>query len=168
MHYGVTGFLIAKDILHLILPDSKKTEMKPTFNFCQCSYSLTAWIPAVVVYSYSATVHTVGECVWTHYLAVTEKEERGGALSLSAVQQQEVWLQYSALQIALQVSSHLHTFVSARKAFWSIQVLSFLRLITKVWKPTQVTLQFQDYHTSICSSELFLRYSPSIIISLSK
>lgn len=71
----------------------------------------------MVVYSNSASVHTVGECVWTHYLAVTEKEERGGALSLSAVQQQEVWLQYSALQIALQVSSRLHTFVSARKAF---------------------------------------------------
>lgn len=71
----------------------------------------------MVVYSYSATVHAVGECVWTHYLAVTEKEEHGGARSLSAVQQQEVWLQYSALQIALQVSNHLHTFVSELKAF---------------------------------------------------
>ncbi|XP_011604187.2 kell blood group glycoprotein isoform X1 [Takifugu rubripes] len=75
MHYGIMGFLIAKDILHLILPD---------------------------IYSYSATVHAVGECVWTHYLAVTEKEEHDGALSLSPVQLQEVWLQYSALQIALQ------------------------------------------------------------------
>ncbi|TWW79056.1 Endothelin-converting enzyme 2 [Takifugu flavidus] len=50
----------------------------------------------------SATVHAVGKCVWTHYLAVTEKEEHDGALSLSPVQLQEVWLQYSALQIALQ------------------------------------------------------------------
>lgn len=65
----------------------------------------------MLVYSYSATVHAVGQCVWTHYLAVTEKEEHGGALALSPVQLQEVWLQYSALQIALQVSSHLHTFV---------------------------------------------------------
>lgn len=64
----------------------------------------------MVVYSYSATVHAVGECVWTHYLAVTEKEHVG-ALSLSAMQLQEVWLQYSSLQIALQVSSHLHTAV---------------------------------------------------------
>lgn len=53
----------------------------------------------------------MGECVWTHYLAVTERGERGGALPLSAVQLQELWLQYSALQIALQVSSHLHTFI---------------------------------------------------------
>lgn len=65
----------------------------------------------MLVYSYSTTVHAVGECVWTHYLAVTEKEEHDGALSLSPVQLQEVWLQYSALQIALQVSGHLHTFV---------------------------------------------------------
>lgn len=49
----------------------------------------------------------VGECVWTHYLTVTEKEGRAAASPLSAAQQQEVWVQYSALQIALQVSSHL-------------------------------------------------------------
>lgn len=67
----------------------------------------------MVVDSYSATVQAVGDCVWTHYLAVREKEGRGGALPLSVVQRQEVWLQYSALQIALQVSSHLHTFVFA-------------------------------------------------------
>lgn len=65
----------------------------------------------MVVYSYSSTVHAVGECVWTHYLAVTEKEEHVGPLSLSAAQLQEVWLQYSSLQIALQVSSHLHMVV---------------------------------------------------------
>lgn len=40
MHYGIMGFLIAKDILHLILPDSKKTEMKPTFRFCEVIYFL--------------------------------------------------------------------------------------------------------------------------------
>lgn len=87
---------------------------------------VTHWLhnrpPAVVVYSSSATVQAVGECVWTHYLAVTQKEESGGVLSLSAVQQQEVWLQFSALQIALQVSSRLHTFTSEHKAFWSTQV----------------------------------------------
>lgn len=52
-------------------------------------------------------MRAVGECVWTRYLSVTGKEGRGGAMSLSAVQLQEVWVQYSALQIALQVSSHL-------------------------------------------------------------
>ncbi|KAL7394308.1 hypothetical protein ABVT39_023942 [Epinephelus coioides] len=75
MNYGVIGFLIAKDVLHLLLPD---------------------------IYSQSETVHAVGECVWAHYLTVTEKAGRGGVFSLSAAQQQEVWVQYSALQIALQ------------------------------------------------------------------
>ncbi|XP_032374531.1 kell blood group glycoprotein isoform X2 [Etheostoma spectabile] len=75
MNYGVIGFLLAKDILHLILPD---------------------------IYSQSETVHAVGECVWAHYLTVTERAGRGGAFSLSAAQKQEVWVQYSALQIALQ------------------------------------------------------------------
>lgn len=65
-----------------------------------------------VVYSQSETVHAVGECVWAHYLTVTEKAGRDGASSLSAAQRQEVWVQYSALQIALQVSSHLQALVS--------------------------------------------------------
>ncbi|XP_038567084.1 kell blood group glycoprotein [Micropterus salmoides] len=75
MNYGVMGFLIAKDLLHLILPD---------------------------IYAQSETVHSVGECVWAHYLTVTEKTGRDGVSSLSASQLQEVWVQYSALQIALQ------------------------------------------------------------------
>ncbi|KAM9852245.1 kell blood group glycoprotein [Aulostomus maculatus] len=75
MNYGVTGFLIAKDILHLLLPQ---------------------------IHSQSETVYDVAECVWAHYLTVTEKAGRGGTKSLSAVQQQEVWVQYSALQTALQ------------------------------------------------------------------
>ena len=57
-------------------------------------------------------MHAVGECVWAHYLTVTEKAGRGGVFSLSAAQQQEVWVQYSALQIALQVSGHLQASVS--------------------------------------------------------
>ncbi|XP_076593183.1 kell blood group glycoprotein isoform X2 [Chaetodon auriga] len=85
MNYGAVGFLMAKDLLHLILPE---------------------------IYSQTEAVHAVGECVWAHYLAVAEKAGRGGAFSLSAAQQQEVWVQYSALQIALQVSSHFHALVS--------------------------------------------------------
>lgn len=57
-------------------------------------------------------MYAVGECVWAHYLAVTQKTGRGRAFSLSAAQQQEVWVQYSALQIALQVSRHLQALVS--------------------------------------------------------
>ncbi|XP_047454430.1 kell blood group glycoprotein [Mugil cephalus] len=75
MNFGAAGFLIAKDILHLLVPE---------------------------IYSHSETVRAVGECVWAHYLTVNEKAGRGGAFSLSAAQQQEVWVQYSALQVALQ------------------------------------------------------------------
>lgn len=57
-------------------------------------------------------MHAVGECVWAHYLAVTERAGRGGAFSLSAAQRQEVWVQLSALQIALQVSCLFQASVS--------------------------------------------------------
>ncbi|TMS10518.1 Endothelin-converting enzyme 2 [Larimichthys crocea] len=49
MNYGVMGFLIAKDILHLILPD---------------------------IYSQTETVRAVGKCVWAHYLTVTGKSRQ--------------------------------------------------------------------------------------------
>ncbi|CAN9513712.1 unnamed protein product [Ophioblennius macclurei] len=75
MNYGATGFLIAKDIVHLLLPE---------------------------IFSHSETVRAVGKCVWAHYLTATEKAGRSSASSLSAAQQQEVWLQYFALQVALQ------------------------------------------------------------------
>lgn len=73
-NYGVIGFLIAKDILHLLLPD---------------------------IHAQSETVQVVADCVWTHYLSATDKSIMGDR-SLSTAQQQEVWVQYSALQIALQ------------------------------------------------------------------
>ncbi|XP_044064830.1 kell blood group glycoprotein isoform X2 [Siniperca chuatsi] len=98
MNYGAMGFLIAKDILHLILPD---------------------------IYSQSETVHAVGECVWAHYLTVTEKAGRGGVFSLSAAQQQEVWVQYSALQIALQA---YHQSLKNHPSDTSISGLSHTRL----------------------------------------
>lgn len=35
MNYGVIGFLIAKDILHLILPDSKRANISaPSYEHC--------------------------------------------------------------------------------------------------------------------------------------
>ncbi|KAK1894781.1 Kell blood group glycoprotein [Dissostichus eleginoides] len=49
MNYGVMGFLLAKDILHLILPD---------------------------ISSQSDTVLAVGECVWGHYLTAYRQSLR--------------------------------------------------------------------------------------------
>lgn len=75
MNYGAVGFLVAKDIFHLFLPE---------------------------IHSHNKTMHAVGECVWAHYLNATEKSGRAGAFVLSAAQREEVWLQYSAMQVALQ------------------------------------------------------------------
>ncbi|CAJ1062489.1 kell blood group glycoprotein [Xyrichtys novacula] len=97
MNYGMLGFLMAKDILHMLLPD---------------------------IHSHSEMVHTVGECVWAHYLTVAENAERG-VFSLSAVQQQEVWVQYSALQIALQA---YHQSLAKHPKDTSISGLSHTRL----------------------------------------
>lgn len=67
----------------------------------------------VAVYTHNEKVHAVGECVWAHYLSATEKAGRGGAPPLSVEQQQEVWVQYSALQVALQVNSFPQTLCCA-------------------------------------------------------
>ncbi|XP_008296404.1 kell blood group glycoprotein isoform X2 [Stegastes partitus] len=102
MNYGATGFLLAKDILHLLLPN---------------------------ISSHSESVSSVGSCVWTLYQSVSEAAGRRAASSLSPAQQQELWLQYSALQVALQAyqqslqqrpgdsslsgRSHAHLFLTA-------------------------------------------------------
>ena len=45
----------------------------------------------------------MAECVWAHYLSTTGRAGGGNATVLSAVQRREIWLQYSALQVAFQV-----------------------------------------------------------------
>ncbi|KAK0147439.1 Kell blood group glycoprotein [Merluccius polli] len=75
MNYGVLGIFIAKDIFHLLLQDN---------------------------YSLSEAVRATVECVWAHYLVATGKSGGGNATALSAAQQREIWLQYSALHVAFQ------------------------------------------------------------------
>ncbi|KAK9513969.1 hypothetical protein VZT92_027462 [Zoarces viviparus] len=127
MNYGVMGFLIAKDILHLILPD---------------------------VYSQSEMVHAVGECVWAHYLTVTEKAGRGGVFSLSAAQQQELWVQYSALQIALQA---YHQSLKNHPNDTSISGLSHTRLFLTSF--SQVNCDSDPYSK-------FMPLEPSFLITV--
>ncbi|KAM9310300.1 kell blood group glycoprotein [Pholidichthys leucotaenia] len=98
MSYGASGFLIAKDIFHLLLPD---------------------------IHSQSKTVQAVGECVWAHYLSVTEKAGAAEGFSLSKVQQQEVWVQYSALQVAMKA---YHKSLNEQPADTSLAGLSHTRL----------------------------------------
>ncbi|XP_040900112.1 kell blood group glycoprotein [Toxotes jaculatrix] len=128
VNYGGIGFLIAKDILHLLLPSD--------------------------IYSQSETVHAVGECVWAHYLTVTEKASRGGAFSLSAAQQQEVWVQYSALQIALQA---YHQSLKNRPGDTSISGVSHTRLFLSSF--SQVNCDFDPYHE-------FMPLEPSFLITV--
>ncbi|XP_054477567.1 kell blood group glycoprotein isoform X2 [Anoplopoma fimbria] len=124
MNYGVMGFLMAKDILHLILPD---------------------------VYSQSETVHAVGECVWAHYLTVTEKTGRG---TLSAAQQQEVWVQYSALQIALQA---YHQSLKSNPSDTSISGLSDTPLFLT---------SFSQVHCDSDPYSEFMPLEPSFLITV--
>ena len=60
--------------------------------------------PCALVHSQSVSPRSIAECVRYQYLSMTEGPGREGAFSLSPAQQQEMWVQYSALQIALQVS----------------------------------------------------------------
>ncbi|XP_060777975.1 kell blood group glycoprotein homolog isoform X2 [Neoarius graeffei] len=69
LNYGMLGTLLAKDLLHLLLPD---------------------------ILSQSETAVLESECVWSRYLTAQK-----GTSSLFPSQQQEVWVQYSALQVAL-------------------------------------------------------------------
>nr|XP_019948515.1 PREDICTED: kell blood group glycoprotein-like [Paralichthys olivaceus] len=127
MNYGVAGFLIAKDILHMLLPD---------------------------IYSQSETVHAVGECVWTHYLTGTEKASRGGAFSLSSAQRQEVWVQYSALQIALQA---YHQSLQKHPGDTSISGLSHTHLFLSAF--SQANCDFDPFHE-------FMPLEPSFLIKI--
>lgn len=122
------------------------------------------------VHSQSEAVRAVAECVWTHYLTVTGD---GAERSLPPAQQQEVWVQYSALRIALQVREPL-CFPQRVSLFWGLVLgwahtvtffmsTSFLRLISKAWKNTQVTRPSWACHTLDCFSHPSLRYCDSIV-----
>ncbi|KAM9723634.1 kell blood group glycoprotein [Menidia menidia] len=124
LNYGALGFLIAKDIFHLLVPD---------------------------IYSHSETVHDVGECVWANYLNMTEKAGRGGVFSLSAAQQQEVWVQYSALQVALQAYGQS---LSHRPSDTSLSGLSHTRLFLTSF--SQVNCDADPYHESMPLEPSFL------------
>ncbi|XP_061675702.1 kell blood group glycoprotein isoform X2 [Syngnathoides biaculeatus] len=112
MNYGVMGFLLAKDLLHLFLPD---------------------------IHSKSATVGALGQCVWSHYLTVTNKDSEG--LLLPAAQQQEVWLQYSALQIARKAYQKS---LKKHPSDTSISGFSGTRLFLMTF--SQVTCDADQYH----------------------
>ncbi|KAK3572091.1 hypothetical protein QTP86_022322, partial [Hemibagrus guttatus] len=113
VNYGMLGTIIAKDLLHLLLPD-------------------------ILSQSQSAVLES--ECVWSHYLTAQK-----GTSSLSPSQKQEVWVQYSALQVALLAYkkslrrhssdtslsglSHVHLFLTSftQVSFWKLYHFQLLR-----------------------------------------
>ncbi|XP_077577379.1 kell blood group glycoprotein isoform X3 [Stigmatopora nigra] len=112
MNYGVLGFLLAKDLLHELLPD---------------------------IYSQSEMVRTIGQCVWSRYRVVTRKD--GGEVSLSAAQQQEVSVQYLALQIALEAYQKS---LNKKPADMSISGFSLTRLFFMAF--SQANCDADRYH----------------------
>ncbi|MEQ2268334.1 hypothetical protein XENORESO_020346 [Xenotaenia resolanae] len=105
----------------------------------------------VVVYAHKETIHAVGECVWAHYLNVTEKAGRVGASVLSAEQQQEVWLQYSALQVALQA---YHQSLSQNPADTSVSGMHHTQLFLRSF--SQVSCDTDPYSESMPLDPSFL------------
>lgn len=57
-----------------------------------------------LVYTQAKNPETESLCAWSHYLSVTKGPGWGDTFSLPPSKQQEVWVQYSALQVALDVS----------------------------------------------------------------
>ncbi|XP_061530418.1 kell blood group glycoprotein isoform X1 [Phycodurus eques] len=112
MNYGVMGFLLAKDLLHVLLPD---------------------------IHAKSATVGALGQCVWSSYRTVTYKDSE--ALPLPAAQQQEVWVHYSALQIALKAYQKS---LKKQPADTSISGFSRTRLFFMAF--SQVNCDADQYH----------------------
>lgn len=115
---------MAKDILHMTLPESKAVHM--SFESTHL-HAIEFAIPAIfmahgalgcaAVHLQRETVRAVADCVWAHYLTVTGQEAE---LPLSPAQQQEVWVQYSALQIALQVRVPLHFLQQVKCGFFEV------------------------------------------------
>ncbi|CAL9705571.1 unnamed protein product [Knipowitschia caucasica] len=123
INYGVIGFLIAKDILHLLLPDMHG----------QCD-----------------SVRTVADCVWKHYLGASNWSGAGGR-SLSIAQQQEVWVQYSALDIALQA---YHKSLKSRPSDTSLSGFSHTDLFLKAFSQMNCDSDPQEEAMPLVSSFL--------------
>ncbi|KAJ8354977.1 hypothetical protein SKAU_G00225440 [Synaphobranchus kaupii] len=79
VNYGILGTLIANEILHLLLPDIQSQTEAP---------------------------EKVSDCVWTHYLRLTESTRQADPPSLTHAQQQEIWVQHTAIHVALQAYNH--------------------------------------------------------------
>ncbi|TRY94303.1 hypothetical protein DNTS_030383 [Danionella cerebrum] len=107
LNYGALGSLLAKDLLHLLFPD---------------------------IYTQASDPASESKCVWDHYLSVTKGLGQVDMPFLPPSNQQEVWVQYSALQVALDAYKRSFT---KNRADSSLFGLSYIHLFLSSF--TQVT-----------------------------
>ncbi|XP_043117211.1 kell blood group glycoprotein isoform X1 [Puntigrus tetrazona] len=127
LNYATLGSLMAKDLLHLLLPDIHTRANNP---------------------------ESVSMCIWSHYVSVTKDPGRVGTFSLSLFEQQEVWVQYSALQVALdayKMSLARHPEDS------SLSGLSYIHLFLSSF--TKVTCDADPYRE-------FMPFEPSFLVTV--
>ncbi|KAL7887412.1 hypothetical protein AOLI_G00051330 [Acnodon oligacanthus] len=127
INYGILGSLMAKDLFHLLLPE---------------------------ILSQSDSSRLESECVWSFYVNGRASAGISGTSSLSQSQQQEVWVQYSALQVALQA---YHKSLQRHSADTSVSGLSYIHLF------------LSSFIQASCGSEpnrAFMPFEPSFLVTV--
>lgn len=127
LNYGTLGSLMAKDLLHLLLPDIHTKANNPELE---------------------------SMCIWSHYVSVTKDPGRVGTFSLRPSEQQEVWVQYSALQVALDAYKMSFT---RHPEDSSLSGLSYIHLFLSSF--TKVTCDADSYHE-------FMPFEPSFLVTV--
>ncbi|KAK7147762.1 hypothetical protein R3I94_010326 [Phoxinus phoxinus] len=127
LNYGTLGSLMAKDLLHLLLPD---------------------------IYTQANNPVSESMCVWSHYLSVTKDPGQAGTFSLPPSKQQEVWVQYSALQVALDAYKMSFT---RHPTDSSLSGLSYIHLFLSSF--TKVTCDADPYRE-------FMPFEPSFLVTV--
>ncbi|XP_042596698.1 kell blood group glycoprotein-like [Cyprinus carpio] len=127
LNYGTLGSLMAKDLLHLLLPDIHTQANNPE------SESMS---------------------IWSHYLSVTKDPGRVDTFSLSCSEQQEIWVQYSAVQVALDAYKKSFT---RHPEDSSLSGLSYMHLFLSSF--TKVTCDIDSYRE-------FMPFEPSFLVTV--
>ncbi|KAJ8289903.1 hypothetical protein GJAV_G00006590 [Gymnothorax javanicus] len=116
VNYGILGTLIAKEILHLLLPD---------------------------IQSQSEAPKKVSDCVWAHYLHLTKNLHMSEPSPLTPAQQLEIWVQHTALHTALQAYNRSLT-RSPRDT--SLSSLSYTHLFLASFAQNKCSSQLLNEH----------------------
>lgn len=176
MNYGVMGFLMAKDILHLLLPDSKRSShllfsRLHTREMFFLTFHL--WIGYCNITSVSLLCCSLlsewdgarcgGMCVGSLSHCDRKCRQRWSLFSLSSAAAGGVGAVFCTADCVAgeEPSSGLSLRVWRRRRYYAhtstLCPFSFLRLIIRVWRAVRRTPPSQVSHTLACSSHPFLR-----------